>query len=104
MKSANPEDYEQGEFFKKEGQARVLKHTPDSWYFAMFSAAEALLRTRGSFTSEDLREIAGDSPGHPNAVGATTTAIVKKLNLRAVGRTKSRRVRSHGAALVVWGK
>lgn len=84
------------------GTALVDANEPTEWK-AEADKAIALLARRtfasgGTFTAEDVREIAGD-PERPNAMGARWLAAVRAGLVEQVGMTRSTRPESHRCRL-----
>lgn len=91
----------EGDHLRDAGVARVLYNTPDKWKAAVLQAVRRL-SVAGSFTSEDVREIAGDPPHHANALPAMMNALSRKKMIKQVGWTKAKRPNQHSADIRVW--
>lgn len=91
-----------GEALRDAGIARVLDHTPESWKNAALEAITSLATSGRGFTAEDVREIAGDPPGHYNAMGAAVRAAATRGLIRKVGFTKATRASLHATELALW--
>jgi hypothetical protein len=89
---------------KATGVARVLSHTPED-YVAMFwlSFDRLKLVQRSCFTSEDIRDLIGDPPNHPNALSALMNAARARGRIEWTGRVGySLRPSSRRAMLKFW--
>lgn len=73
-----------------------------AWKHTAQAAIEYLAKTGKQFTAEDVREIAGDPPGHYNAMGAAIRAAAQRGSIRKVGFRKATRESLHATELAVW--
>ena len=66
-----------GYTLKEAGCAKVIDNTPDDWKEAALAIIKAMASSGMSFSAEDVRQLAGDPPNHPNAFGAIFNAAAK---------------------------
>lgn len=94
----------EGEILRDEGIRRVSEnHDPHGLYHeAVYKAVIALCAREVEFTSEDVREIAGDPPGHHNLFGASFRKAITKAQPAAVGGTTAKRPEAHARFLRVY--
>lgn len=91
-----------GEARKQRGMTVVDAVADEAWKTRADSAIATLAAKGEPFTSEDVRELAGDPPGHPNAMGPRFyRASVRKLIVQ-VGTRKARRASLHSHPLGLW--
>jgi len=91
-----------GETLKAEGMARAEVLASDGWK-ATWSQAIALLASIGEpFTSDEVRELAGDPWDHPNACGALFHRAAREGLIRKVGYRSSERAALHKHPLTLW--
>lgn len=81
----------------------ALERTGPEWTAEARHVVAAFCAVPQNFTAEDLRDVVGDPPGSPNALGALLHAIAEEGWITEVGTTRSRRPSSHGRRLVRWG-
>ncbi len=91
-----------GEQLKLFGMELVRNHTPE--YFKEFvrRAVGRLASSGKDFTAEDVREITGDPPNHPNAFGAAFSSALKQYSCHRVGIKKALRASAHSRLLPVY--
>jgi len=89
---------------RDEGVAQVIESSPAEYRDKLIAAIEALASKREPFTSDDVRELAGDPPAgtHPNIAGAIFQQVVKAGMIRTVGFACSRRVKGHSNVVRLW--
>jgi hypothetical protein len=76
---------------RNKGIKRVKSQTPD-WWLQGFSRALFVLKAKGKpFTAEDIRELTGDPPNHPNAMGAAVNSAVRSGQIQLVGYERAKR-------------
>lgn len=92
-----------GPELRDEGAESVLEHATREWRERASRSIGHLARSGKDFTSEDVRELAGDPPHHPNALPAAMLAAVKAGSIVFTGRiAASTRPNCHAAMLKVW--
>lgn len=92
-----------GEELRDEGMELVLEHQSKEWKQMFTTCYHAMVRSGRTFTSEDIVNLVGPPPGHPNAVGAIFSALVKPdLDSGAVdylGHVKTKNPKSHASRI-----
>lgn len=84
------------------GQAQAYEAASD-WKVKWEDAIRALAALPGQeFTSENIRQIAGDPADHSNAAGAIFSKLSREGVIRSVGFVESERPSLHGHVLRVW--
>ncbi len=91
-----------GEAYKQLGMFRADEAADAGWKARVDAAIEELAASGAPFTAEDVREIAGDPPDHPNAMGARFAAAAQRGLIRSVGYRKARRASLHRHPIHVW--
>jgi len=89
----------EGQIGMDDALARVA-HT--RWQANVRRAVLQLCRADITFTAETVREMAGDPPGAPNAMGAALHALAVEGLIREVGSTRSQRKEARGRRVIVW--
>jgi hypothetical protein len=84
------------------GVSSVTEHTPGEWRSAADQAIVALANKREPFTADDVRELVGDPPNHPNAMGARFLDAVRAGIIRQVGRSLPVRASRHASSVGLW--
>jgi hypothetical protein len=89
---------------REAGIARVLAADRGEYADAQLSAIHALVRRGENFTSDDVRELAGDPPEgvHYNVAGAVMNRAAKAGLIVMVGFATSSRVMGHGNTVRIW--
>lgn len=87
---------------KAEGMAKVDAKACEAWKTAASEEIERLAKTGERFTAENVREVAGDPPGHPNAMGARMSAACKAGTIIQVGYEKAKRPEAHARVLAAY--
>jgi hypothetical protein len=88
-----------GQIGMDDALARV-QHT--RWQRNVRRAVLTLCRADITFTAETVREMAGDPPGAPNAMGAALHALAEEGLIVEVGSTRSKRPEARGRRVLVW--
>lgn len=97
-----------GEVGKLLGMARADEAADPEWRARVDQAIGALATARDEhgeplrFTAEDVRAIAGDPPGHPNAMGARFNAAARRGQIRKVAYRLATRPSLHCHPISVW--
>jgi hypothetical protein len=91
-----------GRAARDEGIALVQSHTPEEFRASVQAAVRKLAGAGKEFTAEDVRELTGDPPNHPNAMGANIFACVRLGIIRKVGYTQAKRTKSHACLLQLY--
>lgn len=82
------------------GIEQVGENTPDHWVLAFHDAVSRLAATGEPFTAEDIRDLVGDPPNHPNAFSAQCMAAVRRGEMEWTGETTAcQRTSSHARGL-----
>jgi hypothetical protein len=84
------------------GAALADEAETTAWRVAVDAAIAQLAERAGTFTAEDVRQIAGDPPSHPNAMGARFMAASRRGLIRRVGFREAQRVTLHGHPIALW--
>lgn len=102
------EEAEAGEVRKALGMAQADQAADSEWKARVDQAIARFAKTRDErgelvrFTAEDVREIAGDPPDHPNAHGARFSAAARRGEIRKVAYKLATRASLHRHPLAVW--
>lgn len=91
-----------GEAEKQLGMARADEAAETAWKERVDDAIRSLAEAGGEFTADDVREITGAPPSHPNAMGARFYAMSKRGVIRRVGFRKSGRASLHAHHIALW--
>lgn len=97
-----------GEVHKALGMARADDVADHAWKDRVDNAIATLASTRDEhgellrFTAEDVRDLAGDPPDHPNAHGARFSAAARRGLIRKVGYRLASRASLHRHPLALW--
>jgi hypothetical protein len=91
-----------GEEQKQLGMARADEAAESAWKERVDDAIRLLAAGGGEFAADDIREISGDPPSHPNAMGARFYAMAKRGVIYRVGYRKSKRESLHAHPIAVW--
>lgn len=94
---------ELGERLRDSGAKTVLEHAGEAWRNEFNAAADELLASRGRLTSDDVVQVVGLPPNHPNAIGAAMRSWARTKGLRVVGYNKSQKTSRHAAIVAIWG-
>jgi hypothetical protein len=92
-----------GEWLKGQGMKNVLEKTPDQWREEFSAAADQLLATRGTVTSDEVVTKVGMPPGNSNAIGATMSHWARQRGL-ACSYEPSTRPERHAGIVRRWFK
>lgn len=84
---------------RDKGIERVMKNTGDSYKEAVNAACKLLSMRQQLFTAEDIREIVGDPPHHPNVLGACIMLCVRAGVIRPVGYGRATRPAGHARVI-----
>lgn len=95
-------DLKAGEALKAGGIATVSSHTPEDWAKAFEEQVLDFVRLGSQFTSEDVTQLVGQPPNHPNAVGARMNAMARRGFIKRVGFRKAERKNQHATVIGVW--
>ena len=101
MTTVNSETLTIGEWLKNQGMKNVLAVTNEEWREGFAVAAEEILQTRGSVTSEEVLARIGMPPGNSNAIGACMSQWARKRGL-ACTYEKSTRPERHAGIVRRW--
>lgn len=96
---------EAGRTERDEGLRVVRDHTPETWAERFDECAlrfAAMANGRREFTSEDVTEIVGQPPNHPNAVGARMNALAKRGLIVKTGYRQAERPNQHATVIATW--
>lgn len=88
-----------GDDLRDEGMASVDKHTGQAWRDACDAEIRRLAATGKWFTANDVRDVVGYPPHHPNAMGSRFMAAVKAGIIEHGGYIKSPRKEARSRAL-----
>lgn len=91
-----------GESEKQLGMARADAAAEVAWRERVDDAIRLLAAGGGEFTADDVREMTGAPPSHPNAMGARFFHAAKVGVIRSVGFKKSERASLHAHHIRVW--
>ena len=72
------------------------------WKDAARQALAAFARSGTEFTAEDVRDVVGDPPGHPNAMGGSFQKASRQGLIHRVGFRPARRPSRNVSSLAVW--
>jgi len=87
---------------KEAGCAKVIDNTPDDWKEATLAIIKAMASSGMKFHAEDVRNLAGDPPNHPNAFGAMFNAAVKMKLIVRVGDIMATRDNAHARRISLY--
>jgi hypothetical protein len=85
-----------------EGMSAADAAASVDWKAAWDTAIAELARRSGTFTTDDVRALAGAPADHPNAAGARILAAARAGLIRKVGYRASSRPELHAHPLAVW--
>jgi hypothetical protein len=85
----------EAEILHDEGMVEALAHTSNMYKEEAHGAILLLARRGGEFTVEDLRDLVGDPPNHPAAMGAIINGALRSKMIKSVGFAKAKRRSSH---------
>ena len=94
---------ELGEQAKAEGIAQAAAHAVAEWKARFAAVAMQVLDDNGSVTSDEVIEVVGLPPGHPNGVGAMMHVVARRLGLKC-NYERSLRPSRHRAIVGRWRK
>lgn len=84
------------------GAEQVDENTSETWRAACDRAIATLARKRRPFTAEAVRDLVGDPPHHPNAMGSRFLAAARAGLITRVGYAPSARPTLHAHPIAVW--
>ncbi len=89
---------------RDEGTAQVIEHADPDYRDRLIAAIETLAARDVIFTSDEVREIAGDPPADtsPNIAGAIFKQAAAAGLIKTVGFGCSRRVKGHSNLVRLW--
>lgn len=87
---------------RDEGMARAALAVSGEWRDRAWQAIVDLADSGEEFTAQDVRDTAGEAPGHANAMGFLFTRARKLGLIRCIGRRTVDRPSLHGHELRVW--
>ncbi len=91
-----------GDAYKQLGMLRADVAASTSWKQDVDAAIVELAATGEPFTAEEVRELAGDPPDHPNAMGARFNAAARAGLIVRVGYRLARRASLHRHPIALW--
>lgn len=91
-----------GDRLKVEGAAAALAAEEAKWRDAADYWIRSLAAAGKQFNAEDVRLLAGDPPGHVNAMGGLFLSAARRGLIRSVGYENATRKSGHARPIRVW--
>lgn len=90
-----------GAQLRDEGMARALAAEHEAWKERATEAVELLAATGQEFTSDHVRDLAGE-PSRPNAIGGILNGAKRNGIITVVGFAQATRASRHASVMRVW--